>query len=740
MAYSCYGTILIWHVNEAQLAYQLGLLSLKISDRFQDLNYKCRACNMLANHIMPWVRHGRFSHAVNEEAFTIGLESGDIQFVGFSSINKVGNRLFGGDNLSDIAAALPSLIQFASKPKNITVLDTLIARQLGIFYLTGKTLGESFDSELTTETAYISHCESHQDYYSLCIYYTFKTQILYLHQEYRAALSYSLAATPWLPIVRGLIPEAEHNYYSSLTMLALYDTADESEQLEYRQKIAANQQQMQIWVDNCPENFADKHDLVTAETARVEDRHLAAMELYDRAIAGAREHKFIHNEALGNELTGRFWLAKNKQDFADLYLRKAYSGYRLWGAQRKAAALEAQYPLLLSANATEISTIEITRNTSSRHSGALDLSCAIEASQALAGEMVLDKLLKKLMQILIKNAGAQRGFLILKKDHSWLIEAEGTADNNEAIVLQSIAIDSLDPTQAPFLATAIVNYVTRTQENIILNDATREGQFTGDRYILDHQPKSILCVPLLNHGKAIGILYLENNLTTGVFTPERVEVLILLSAQAAISIESSRLYSQLEDYSYTLERKVNERTYELRQANRELERLANLDGLTQVANRRYFDTYLTEKWQRLALEGRPLGFILFDVDFFKRYNDRYGHQAGDDCLIQVAQAAQTAAQRGSDLVARYGGEEFAVVLPDTTLDNAIAIAISIQEELLARQIIHAASDVSQFVTISMGLFCQIPLIQGDSKQMISRADTALYQAKQQGRNSYCIAH
>ena len=188
---------------------------------------------MLANHITPWVKHSKFSHSINDEAIKVGLESGDIQFVGFASINKIGNRIFEGSNLEEISADLPDLIQFANKPKNITVIDTLLARQLAIFNLTGKTKDRlSFHNNKTTEEEYIASCQSNQNYYSLCIYYIFKSQILYLYERYSLALSYSIAAEPMLPIIRGLIPEAEHNYYSSLIMLALYPEAEENNNID----------------------------------------------------------------------------------------------------------------------------------------------------------------------------------------------------------------------------------------------------------------------------------------------------------------------------------------------------------------------------------------------------------------------------------------------------------------------------------------------------------------------------
>lgn len=195
-------------------------------------------------------------------------------------------------------------------------------------------------------------------------------------------------------------------------------------------------------------------------------------------------------------------------------------------------------------------------------------------------------------------------------------------------------------------------------------------------------------------------------------------------------------FTALEDANYVLERRVEERTTELKKANRELQRLSQIDGLTQIANRRHFDQYLAQEWHRLQREQQSLSLILCDVDFFKNYNDLYGHQKGDDCLRCVAQLLQQAVKRPADLVTRYGGEEFALILPSTNLQGAIAIAQSIQQEVYSAQILHAASEVSQFLTISLGIVSTIPNSTVSLEQLIATADAALYEAKHQGRDRY----
>ncbi len=186
----------------------------------------------------------------------------------------------------------------------------------------------------------------------------------------------------------------------------------------------------------------------------------------------------------------------------------------------------------------------------------LDLNAVMKASLALSGEIVFDKLLATLMKIAIENAGAQKGYLLLQNEAGqWSIEAEGRIDTEEVATGQSQAIDNN-------ASSAIINYVTRTQKSVVLADATKEGQFTRDAYIVATKPKSILCTPLVNQGKLSGILYLENNLATGAFTKERTRILQVLSGQAAIAIDNARLYNELED-------KVEKRTAQLAEATRE---------------------------------------------------------------------------------------------------------------------------------------------------------------------------
>ena len=234
------------------------------------------------------------------------------------------------------------------------------------------------------------------------------------------------------------------------------------------------------------------------------------------------------------------------------------------------------------------------------------------------------------------------------------------------------------------------------------------------------QVKSNLVAPVWQGEFLRGVLMAQQCAESRQWQPSDIDLLKQLANQVAIAIYQSDLYQRLQS------------------ANQELQRLASLDGLTQVANRRHLDEYLAWQWQQLQRDGTPLSLILCDVDAFKLYNDHYGHQAGDDCLKQIAQAIAQTVKRPSDLVARYGGEEFAAVLPNTNLEGARHVALNIQTQIAQLHIPHACSPVSDYITLSMGIASVTPTTTTTPKMLIAKADQALYAAKSQGRNAYCI--
>ncbi|MEG4026081.1 ATP-binding sensor histidine kinase [Microcoleus sp. S13C4] len=560
--YSCYGIILNSILGDYQSAYEFGRLALTLSENSNNLSQNCQDSVIFANYLNCWVRPLKTTAEINNEGYKVGLQSGNLQWTGYNRMFQTITYFFQGMNLNNLLEDIGKSLHFCEQTKNLWAIDIIVANKIAILNLMG-------EEDEVSEKQHLENFQSRKSMAALCEFYVLKAQTLYLYGLYSEALESSNSAAELIDYLMGHISSAHHNFYRCLILTALYPEVSESEQKDYWQQLEANQKQIKIWADNCSESFAHKFLLVAAEMARISGRDLEAMDLYDRAIAEAREQDFIQNEALAAELAAKFWLAKDKEEFAQIYLTKAHYGYQYWGAQRKVESLEEKYPQLIARTSGKTTTQTkvnrtTTATTSNNLADTLDLTTVMKASQAISGEIVLSRLLERLMKIAIENAGAQKGFLILEKAGNWAIEAEGSVKEDEVSVLRSLP---LNPTAAsggtPLLASAIANYVIRTQENVVLNNATQEGQFTRDPYIAATQPKSILCTPLLHQGKLTGLLYLENNLTEGAFTTDRLELLKLLSAQIAISIENAQLYKNLQEFNQNLEQLVSDRTQQL---------------------------------------------------------------------------------------------------------------------------------------------------------------------------------
>jgi predicted ATPase/GAF domain-containing protein/tRNA A-37 threonylcarbamoyl transferase component Bud32 len=551
--YVDYGVVIIYVANDYKTADKFGMVALNLSKKFNNHGQVCKV-SVIGSWLSCWLKPLKSATALLKAGYQSGLESGEIQYAGYALAYILFASFHQGVQLKAITNKLADSLSFCKKTNNFLGSELIKGLQLTLNDLTEiqtDRLGLQFDrvSELhVLENDRLPHI--------ICIYQIFKSQVLYLHDRPEAALTCARSAQMLLTWISAQYFVSEHNFYYSLILAALYPTAAAAQQQQYWEQLVANQQQMQIWADHCPENFRHKYLLVAAEMARISGNWPEAMDLYDRAINSASANEFIQNEALANELAAKFWLGRSKPEFAQIYLKSAYQGYQLWGAHRKVADLEARYPQWLSASPAGIHNMQILTSLTSATSTseAIDLAAVIKASQAISSEIDLDKLLAKLMRIAIENAGAQIGFLLLPVggdleagDRQWAIAAQGHADDEQITVERQVLVDA---PQIGMVSMAIVNYVARTHESIVLNDAAREGQFTRDPYILATQPKSILCAPLLvgaaagnePSGKLRGILYLENNSTAGAFTPQRLAVLKLLSSQAAISLQNAQFY------------------------------------------------------------------------------------------------------------------------------------------------------------------------------------------------------
>ncbi|MBV6622164.1 MAG: AAA family ATPase [Rivularia sp. (in: Bacteria)] len=563
--YVLFGLLLgaVW--GEYQKGYEFGKLAINVSQKYRNLNQECKACMILATSIVFWVKHIKHTRKISHTGYQASIESGDLQYSGYILSSGIINNLYGDVNIKKSLNEANNSLYFVNKNTNIFARDTILAAKLCLHNLNGETQELSdFDCSELSESEYLQSCWERKSYMPLFNYYTFKSFILYIYNKPVEALETVIEAEKLKEFALGTITVAEQNFNQSLILTVLYPAATFAEQKQYWHQLERNQKQMKIWADNCEANFLHKYLIIEAEIARISGNKLEAMELYDLAIASAKTESFIQIEALANELAAKFWLGMNKEDFAQIYIRKAYNAYQTWGAKHKVADLESQYSFWLNSRLTKFTDnrnpqnhnyqITINQNSTTANFGELlDIETVFKVSQTISNEIMLAELIERLMKTVIENAGAQTGCLIFINNGELVIESVINA-SGEVEIQHSIPITAFKN-----LPISVINYVARTHTDVLLDEVNQKEEFANEFYFINKQPLSLLCIPILHQGELIAILYLENNLTSAAFPPQRLQLLKLICSQAAISIKNATLYS-------TLEQKVAERTKQLSQA------------------------------------------------------------------------------------------------------------------------------------------------------------------------------
>ncbi|MEG3975756.1 AAA family ATPase, partial [Microcoleus sp. herbarium8] len=548
-------------IGDLEAAYRYGCLAVDLIDHLNAKKAKSSVLLRVAMYSVHGRQHLRLTQPLFAAGYQSGFENGDLANLSFCAIMKCQYAYFAGQQLAALEKEIKNYSYVLAKSRQTTQLTWLKILWQSVLNLLGKSENPLFlIGEVYNNSEILPILERANDRAGVQFIYLHQTILCYLFNSNQLALEKAANAEVFLDSCLGLINEPIFYYYDSLVQLSVADLAPELGLL----KVEKNQVKLRKWVQSAPMNFQHKYDLIEAEKARVLGNTVAAMNLYDRAIKGAKENEYIQEEALSNELAAKFYLTWGKEKIAQVYLIDAYYAYARWGAKAKIEDLEKRYAQLLAPilnqkmslktgdTIAQMMTGTVVTNSSSGVSEILDLATVIKASQSLSGEINLDKLLSTLMQVMMENAGAEKGSMILIEGDSFFVAAQCVSD--QSCNLKSTHV--LDSNEIPI---AIINYVWRTQETCVINDATTEATFAADSYIIQHQPKSVLCLPIQHQGKPIAILYLENNLTTGAFTPDRLALLKILSSQAAISIENAQLYANLEA-------KVAERTQELQQS------------------------------------------------------------------------------------------------------------------------------------------------------------------------------
>ena len=528
---------------------RFGQLGYDLVEKRGLKRFQARTYMSYGNIVLPWTRHVKTGRDLVRRAFDAAYRVGDLTFAAYSRNHLITNLLAAGDSLAEVQREAENGLEFAQRVRFGLVIDQ-ITTQLGLIRtLRGLTQKFGcFDHDGFDERLFEHHLSTEPGVEVKWRWYSVrKLQARFFAGDYASAVAAASTAQRMLWTSPSQFETAEFHFYGALSHAASWDSASPGEKQRHFEALADHHRQLEIWAENCPENFENRAALVGAEIARIEGREIEAMRLYEQAIRSAHANGFVHNEALGYEIAGRFYAAHGFDKIADAYLREAQYGYLRWGADGKVKQLEQLYPHLKKEGSapgptsTIVAPVEL-----------LDLATVIKVSQAVSGEMVLEKLIDKLMRTAIEHAGAERGLLILLRGVEERIGAEATTSGDDIIVhLRNASVT------AAVLPESVVRYVMRTHESVILGDASSRNPFSADPYIVQHRGRSVLCLPLIDQAGLTGVLYLENNLAPHVFIPDRIAVLKVIASQAAISLENTRLYRDLENREAKIRRLVD---------------------------------------------------------------------------------------------------------------------------------------------------------------------------------------
>ena len=539
-AYTAVGNVLGLYFGDYKAGFRFGQLGLDMVEQHGVDRLKARVYLAFGNLAKPSKRHFPTGRPLARHAFDTAQQSGDLTYAAFSCNNILTQRLASGDPLAEVQREAEAGLDFALQARFDLVVD-LITAQLGLVRtLRGQTaIFGSFNDAGFDEGRFEQHLEKDPRLsIAACLYWIRKLQARVLAGDHAAAIAAAAKAEHLLWMSPAIFERADYHLYTGLAEAALCDAAPAAERARHLEALAAHHRQLTEWAGHCPENFASPAALAGAEIARLEGRELDAERLYEQAIRSARDNGLMHNEALAYELAARFYAARGFETSSHAHLRNARTCYLRWGADGKVQQLDALYPHLREGEPAPGPTRTI--GAPIEH---LDLATVIKVSQVISGEIVLERLIDTVLRTAIEQAGAERGLLILSRGgEPRRITAEATT-RGETVVVQ-LRDEFVTATTVP---ESVLRYVERTNESVILDDAADQNPFSSDPYISRHHARSILCLPLLNQAKLIGVLYLENSLSSRVFTPARLPVLKLLASQAAISLENTRLYRDLAE-------------------------------------------------------------------------------------------------------------------------------------------------------------------------------------------------
>jgi len=489
----------------------------------------------LVNH---WSRPLHTNLEILRQAMESGHATGNYAVASYALNNLVTLLLALGTPLPEVQRQCEEVLHFASRARFPWVVAVLTSQLRLVLNLRGLTANFStFDDEGFDERAFVAGLETNPtaNAMAICWHFIRTLQARFLSGDYEEAYAASLRARQLLWTCRAFMEVPEYHFYTALTLAALHDLRSADEKPALAAELATELGCFHVWAETCPPNFLHKRELVEAELQRVRGEVLAAMHHYEQAIRAAHDGGFVQNEAIAYELAARFSRNAGFAAAGSLYLAEARRCYQVWGAGGKVARLERLFPELEARRAPPAA-----RPASAEP---LDLMAVAKASQAISMELSWDRVARRLLEVALEQGGADRGSLLVRRDHALVVAARANADQSG--VTTHLA-EPPRPGAADTVPADIADFVCRRRERVVLDNPAAGGPFADAPYIRRHRPRSLLCLPIVSQDEVVGVLYLENNLISGAFTDEHLAALEVIAAQAAIALATAELFAKLE--------------------------------------------------------------------------------------------------------------------------------------------------------------------------------------------------
>jgi PAS domain S-box-containing protein len=653
-AYAYWGIVLGSVFHRHREAYRFAKLACNLVEKHGFIPYESKVSSAMAA-VAFWTQPIASVIDSMRKGVRRAIETGDRYFACYGMHGCVTVLLLRNDPLDAVWRESEMALDLAREARYGDAAHVIISQQRFIATMQGRTATFSsfsdarFD-EATFEAQLTADCMS----LTIAWYWILKLKARFLSGDYAEALAAANKAKPLILATPVLIELLDYSFYTALTVSALYENASVDEQHEWRNLLTELREQLREWTEDYPPTFADKYQLVLAEIARLEGRDADAMRLYEQAIQSAREHSFVQNEGVAHELAAGFYMDRGSTTAARAHLENGRSCFTRWGAIGKVQQLDRRYPRPRERTAAPLQT-----GTIDAPFGQLDVGTVAKASQAVSGEIELGKLIETLLRIAIEHAGAEGGLLILFRGDEARIAAEATTGRGKVeVTLRQTAVS---PAELP---ESVLNYVIRTRESVILDDALAQNMFSADDYIRQEHVRSVLCLPLVKQAKLIGVLYLENNLASHVFTPARISVLGLLASQAAVSLENARLYNDLQEREAKVRRLVDSNIIGIV--------IGDFKGRILEANEAFLDII------GYSREDLVLGRLRWTALTPSEWRDC------DDQALAELRATGTAHPREKEYI-RKDGSRVAVLIGSTMLDDREDEGVSFVLDLTERK-------------------------------------------------------